>query len=88
MIFALYFLFYFAFLIGIILLIIIGKYFILFFSLCFTHTSSLTSMDTAKYFQNGLAELVEIWHTVRVFFCEFSDVTHAHIATILKILLT
>jgi hypothetical protein len=22
-------------------------------------------MDTAKYFQNGLAELVEIWHTVR-----------------------
>jgi hypothetical protein len=22
-------------------------------------------MDIAKYFQNGLAELVEIWHTVR-----------------------
>jgi hypothetical protein len=22
-------------------------------------------MDTAKYFQNGLAELVEIWHKVR-----------------------
>jgi hypothetical protein len=22
-------------------------------------------MDTAKYFQNDLAELVEIWHTVR-----------------------
>jgi hypothetical protein len=22
-------------------------------------------MDTAKYFQNGLAELVEIWHIVR-----------------------
>jgi hypothetical protein len=25
---------------------------------------SLKSMDTAKYFQNGLAKLVEIWHTV------------------------
>jgi hypothetical protein len=23
------------------------------------------SMDTAKYFQNGLAEHVEIWHIVR-----------------------
>jgi hypothetical protein len=22
-------------------------------------------MDTAKYFQNDLAELVEIWHTIR-----------------------
>jgi hypothetical protein len=22
-------------------------------------------MDTAKYFQNGLAELIEIWHAVR-----------------------
>jgi hypothetical protein len=22
-------------------------------------------MDTAKYFQKGLAELLEIWHTVR-----------------------
>jgi hypothetical protein len=22
-------------------------------------------MDTGKYFQNGLAEIVELWHTVR-----------------------
>jgi hypothetical protein len=29
------------------------------------YTGSLKSMDTGKYFQNGLAELVEIWHTVR-----------------------
>jgi hypothetical protein len=28
-------------------------------------TGSLKSMDTAKYFQNGLAELVEIWHTIK-----------------------
>jgi hypothetical protein len=26
---------------------------------------ALKSMDTAKYFQNGLAEIVEIRHTVR-----------------------
>jgi hypothetical protein len=25
------------------------------------YTGSLKSMDTPKYFQNGLAELVEIW---------------------------
>jgi hypothetical protein len=24
-------------------------------------------MDSAKYFQNGLAELIEIWHTAKVF---------------------
>jgi hypothetical protein len=30
-----------------------------------TYTESLKSMDTAKYFQNGLTELAEIWHTVR-----------------------
>jgi hypothetical protein len=29
------------------------------------YTESLISMDTAEYFQNSLAELVEIWHTVR-----------------------
>jgi hypothetical protein len=29
------------------------------------YTGLLKSMDTANYFQNGLAELVEIWHTVR-----------------------
>jgi hypothetical protein len=28
------------------------------------HTRSLRSIDTAKYFPNGLAELIEIWHTV------------------------
>jgi hypothetical protein len=33
---------------------------------CFGTTyRSLKSMDTAKYFQNGLTELVKIWHTVR-----------------------
>jgi hypothetical protein len=31
---------------------------------CFGTTyRSLKSMDTAKYFQNGLTELVKIWHT-------------------------
>jgi hypothetical protein len=30
-----------------------------------SYTGSLKSMDTTKYFQNGLAELLEIWHTVR-----------------------
>jgi hypothetical protein len=29
------------------------------------YTGSLKSMDTTKYFQNDLAELVDIWHTVR-----------------------
>jgi hypothetical protein len=24
-------------------------------------------MDSAKYLQNGLAELIEIWHTAKVF---------------------
>jgi hypothetical protein len=24
-------------------------------------------MDSAKYFQNGLAELIEIWHSAKVF---------------------
>jgi hypothetical protein len=24
-------------------------------------------MDSTKYFQNGLAELIEIWHTAKVF---------------------
>jgi hypothetical protein len=61
------------------------------------YIESLKSTDTAKYFQNGLAEIVEIRHTVRsveilssdifvnlislkrVFFCEFSDVTHAYL---------
>jgi hypothetical protein len=36
-------------------------------SLQLHYTGSLKSMDSAKYFQNGLAELIEIWHTAKVF---------------------
>jgi hypothetical protein len=32
---------------------------------CIQYGRLLTSMDTAKYFQNGLEEFVEIWHTIR-----------------------
>jgi hypothetical protein len=31
----------------------------------YLHTGSLKSMDTAKYFQDGLPEFAEIWHRVR-----------------------
>jgi hypothetical protein len=36
-------------------------------SLQLHYTGSLKSMDLAKYFQNGLAELIEILHTVIYF---------------------
>jgi hypothetical protein len=35
-------------------------------SLQLHYTGSLKRMDSAKYFQNGPAELTEIWHTAKV----------------------
>jgi hypothetical protein len=38
-------------------------------SLQLHYTGSLKSMDSAKYFQNGLAELIEMWHTANSYLC-------------------
>jgi hypothetical protein len=41
---------------------------------CFGTTyRSLKSMDTAKYFQKGLSELVEIWRTEQKFYTPSSE---------------